>query len=176
MLSSQPNKEIPISLDAANLMKLLWNNLVHFSFRYTKDEEASEDIVQSVFLKVHEDDRPFTSFIHAKKFLYVTVKNKSFNYLRDLANEQEDELQYARLQTSWEDEDTQNLDTAESFKKVVLEVYPLLSDENKRLLRLCFWKRLSTAEVCRITGFSAALVYKRKQRLREIFQNHLTKK
>lgn len=57
-------------------------NLSRFAFTYVKDEDAAEEIVQEVFVNLwqKQDINEVTSI---RSFLYISVKNRSINYLRD---------------------------------------------------------------------------------------------
>lgn len=56
--------------------------LVSFSIKYVEDQEAAEDIVQDVFVKVWEGRGNLREIDNLSAYLYQMVRFKSFNYLR----------------------------------------------------------------------------------------------
>jgi RNA polymerase sigma-70 factor, ECF subfamily len=57
-------------------------DLVRFSYGYTRDSNASEEIVQEVFLKLWENRNSLIINISLKSFLLKTVQNRSIDSLR----------------------------------------------------------------------------------------------
>ena len=57
--------------------------LVNFACRYTNDKQVSKDLVQDVFVKLWEKRKDFDCIKNIKNFLFTTVRNKCYNYLRD---------------------------------------------------------------------------------------------
>lgn len=51
--------------------------------RFITDQTAAEDIVQEAFIKLWEKRDTYENIPNLKTFLYVSVKNLCFNYLRD---------------------------------------------------------------------------------------------
>lgn len=51
--------------------------------KYTEDKQAAEDIAQEVFIHFWEKRKDYATIPDLKTFLYVSVRNLSFNYLRD---------------------------------------------------------------------------------------------
>jgi RNA polymerase sigma-70 factor (family 1) len=59
-----------------------YQDLVRFSFGFTRDSDASEEIVQEVFLKLWENRNSFVIHNSLKSFLLKTVQNRSIDSLR----------------------------------------------------------------------------------------------
>jgi RNA polymerase sigma-70 factor (ECF subfamily) len=59
-----------------------YQDLVRFSFGFTRDSDASEEIVQEVFLKLWENRNSVVINISLKSFLLKTVQNRSIDSLR----------------------------------------------------------------------------------------------
>lgn len=51
--------------------------------KFTADQTAAEDIVQEAFIKLWEKRNAYQDIPSLKTFLYVSVKNLCFNYIRD---------------------------------------------------------------------------------------------
>lgn len=58
-------------------------SLCLFANKYTKDQEASSDIVQEAFFYLWNKKDDIDSIDSAKAYLFKYVKNRSLNYLRD---------------------------------------------------------------------------------------------
>ena len=56
--------------------------LVSFAMKYLDDQEAAEDIVQDVFVKIWETREKLGGIGNLSAYLYQMVRFKSFNYLR----------------------------------------------------------------------------------------------
>ena len=50
--------------------------------KYTKREDIAEDIVQDVFASLWEENRIFPSQANFRSFLYISIRNAAFDYLR----------------------------------------------------------------------------------------------
>ncbi|MDO9254674.1 MAG: RNA polymerase sigma-70 factor [Bacteroidales bacterium] len=59
-----------------------YQDLVHFSYGFTRDSDASEEIVQEVFLKLWENRNSLVIYNSLKSFLLKTVQNRSIDSLR----------------------------------------------------------------------------------------------
>ena len=56
--------------------------LAHFAMKFLHDKEACEDIVHDAILDLYSSKRVFTNINSLKSFLYLSIKNRSINYLR----------------------------------------------------------------------------------------------
>ena len=60
-----------------------WNPLVSFSYRYVKDLQIAENIVQDIFLNIWNKKENIDPSKNFKTYLFTSVKNLSLNYIRD---------------------------------------------------------------------------------------------
>jgi RNA polymerase sigma factor, sigma-70 family len=56
--------------------------MVLFAGKYIRDEEAAKDVVQEFFISMLGQKKRFENMIALKVYLYNSVKNRCFNYLR----------------------------------------------------------------------------------------------
>lgn len=64
------------------LYNTLYTSLCLFSNKYVDDLDKSKDIVQEVFIKFWNTKIIFDDEVAIKSYLYVSVKNKSIDYLK----------------------------------------------------------------------------------------------
>jgi RNA polymerase sigma-70 factor (family 1) len=89
------------------LYRLYFIRLFRFCFSIIHQKESAEEIVNDVFLKLWEKQRRDRepAIDNPRLYLYVSVKNRSLNYLRDNAGVQPVEIsercdQYIRFDTN----------------------------------------------------------------------------
>jgi len=68
------------------LYKAYFVRLLRFCYSIIHQKEPAEEIVHDVFLKLWEKTKNSPSIVHPEIYLYIAVKNRSLNYLRDNAN------------------------------------------------------------------------------------------
>lgn len=64
------------SKDFEVLFKEFYNELCNYALKYTKNKEASEEVVQEVFSKIWEKRTFINIQISIKSYLYISVRNK----------------------------------------------------------------------------------------------------
>ncbi|WP_158643012.1 RNA polymerase sigma-70 factor [Mucilaginibacter ginsenosidivorax] len=76
--------------DDIKAFELLFHNLntrlIKFCIFYIRQKEAAEDIVSDVFIKCWESRKSLTEVTNPETYLFVAVKNQSFNYLKKFSN------------------------------------------------------------------------------------------
>ena len=73
----------------------------HFAFKYVKDIDVAEDIVHDVILDLYSNKRDFANLNKLKSFLYLSIKNRCFNYMEHENAKQN----YLQTSTPQQDED-----------------------------------------------------------------------
>ena len=68
------------------LFKSLNPRLIKFCIYYVKHKEAAEEIVSDVFVKCWESRQNLKIIANPETYLFVAVKNLSFNYLKKYSN------------------------------------------------------------------------------------------
>ena len=66
-----------------NLFQELYPSMCAIAMRFITDRDAAEDIAQEAFIKLWEKRPTYKEIPCLKTFLYVSVKNLCFNYIRD---------------------------------------------------------------------------------------------
>lgn len=66
-----------------------------FAKIYVDSDADAEDIVQEVFLNLYEKDKSLESYINITSYLFISVKNKSLDYIRNkIAKEEAIDVMY----------------------------------------------------------------------------------
>lgn len=60
--------------------------LIKFCIFYIKQKEAAEEIVSDIFVKCWHSRKDLTGIVNPETYLFVAVKNQSFNYLKKYSN------------------------------------------------------------------------------------------
>lgn len=79
-------REPGFSINRKDIFERLFSDyygiLVCYAQKYTKREDIAEDIVQDVFASLWEENRIFPSQANFRSFLYISIRNATFDYLR----------------------------------------------------------------------------------------------
>ncbi|WP_273497257.1 sigma-70 family RNA polymerase sigma factor, partial [Butyricimonas sp. An62] len=67
----------------ATLFHEFYTPLLFYSIKFTKNREASEDIIQDFFCRLWEDRKRLINDKSFHAYIYSSVRNRSLNYLRD---------------------------------------------------------------------------------------------
>ncbi|HEY9195560.1 MAG TPA: RNA polymerase sigma-70 factor [Mucilaginibacter sp.] len=68
------------------LFHTLNTRLIKFCIFYIRQKEAAEEIVSDVFIKCWESRKNLTEVANLETYLFVAVKNQSFNYLKKFSS------------------------------------------------------------------------------------------
>lgn len=68
--------------DFQSIFDLYYNALCAFSYKYIKEANEVEDLVQDVFVMCWEIKKEFENIRAIKAFLYTSARNKCLNYLK----------------------------------------------------------------------------------------------
>ena len=63
------------------LFKHYYSHLVHFSYRYAKDVQVAEDIIQDIFVNVWNKRDTLDFTLNFKSYLYSAVRNHSLMHI-----------------------------------------------------------------------------------------------
>ena len=79
-------REPGFSINRKDIFERLFSDyygiLVCYAQKYTKREDIAEVIVQDVFASLWEENRIFPSQANFRSFLYISIRNAAFDYLR----------------------------------------------------------------------------------------------
>ncbi len=111
------------------IFNMYYRKLVYYAFKLIADRAESEDIVVDIFIKVYQKARSFESLANLKAYLYVSVRNTCYDYLKKIS-----------ITRKVEGEIKQQADTigsAPDNKIVLSEMMELVIDEIENLPVQC---------------------------------------
>jgi RNA polymerase sigma-70 factor (ECF subfamily) len=133
-----------------SLFAEFYPNLCLYSNDITFNFEVSRDIVQDVFIKLWEKRETLPHFSDFKSYIYRSVKNKSFDYLKSL--ETKDKYSSYILNICKEDYNEEENLQAEELGKIIEKELNSLSDESRKVFLLSREENKKNREVAEILG------------------------
>jgi RNA polymerase sigma factor (sigma-70 family) len=155
------------------LYKRYYQQLYRFIFHMTGQKELSEDMVQSIFLRMLKYPSGFKGFGEFKTWMYHIARNAVYdNYRKVNKNPALSSIEniVERISDEHDAADTVNREN----ELIMLEKAMVkLTDENRELLILCRFQELKYAEIARILNISEGAVKVRVHRaLSQLKENY----
>ncbi|WP_346859959.1 RNA polymerase sigma-70 factor [uncultured Draconibacterium sp.] len=106
-----------------NIFHLHYDSLVRFANKFLLDTEASEDVVQGVFIYLWENSDTIQVKTTLKAYLFQAVKNSSLNQLRALKITDKYQLLYLKALLDSPEQDWMNeTELVEQIKQALLKL------------------------------------------------------
>ncbi|MDE7374725.1 MAG: RNA polymerase sigma-70 factor, partial [Odoribacter sp.] len=135
-----------------------------FAMRYVKDKEVAEDIVQDVILELYSRQLQFDTPDALKAFLYLSVKNRALNVLRN-KQAQERYLNHTQEEESFFLNNIIREEVYYHLQKMIGE----LSSPVRQIYELTL-QELSNEEIAEQLGLSVDSVKSHKKRGKQILK------
>ena len=164
-----PGKEKSFS----EIFNQLYPALCLFAFRITRDQAVSEDIAEESFLKIWDRRQLFYQFTNLKSYLYTTVRNECFRYLKTnkeiLSGKKEITSHCYAAQRSILEATIE----AELFREInaLLENLPT---QSRKIMKMIFFEGKKTRQVAAELGLSPSTVKTQKTRALKKLKNNLS--
>ena len=99
-------------------------SLLNFAFRFVKDHQIAEDIVQGVFVKIWMNKENLKPSSSIKSYLFCAVRNGAFQYLKHEKVKQKNEAIIQSLNTAnfTPEQEFQERELSGIIKKVIDEL------------------------------------------------------
>ncbi|RTE55406.1 RNA polymerase sigma-70 factor [Arenibacter aquaticus] len=159
------------------IFDLYEKRLYYFVFSITKSEYATEEILQEVFIKIWTKketidlDRSFESFI------FTIAKNLTYNYLRNIANQQSLKEEYWKNITSLNEETKDSIILAE-YEDIVNDILQQIPTQKRSIYILSKQQGKSNKEIADLLGITQKTVknhlWKTLQIIRTQLEPHIT--
>ncbi|MBQ8501120.1 MAG: RNA polymerase sigma-70 factor [Bacteroides sp.] len=171
LLIGTEDKERSLHVDV--LYREYHQTLVNFSKDLVERQDVAEDIVSEFFVSLFEKELKFSTEVALRSFLFTSVRNRSFDYLRHLEIENSyvekylaEEKQTSASHNEWEtsfDEELMNMLFAE------IDRLP----ERCREVLLLSLDGYSNEEIAQRCGISVETVKTQKKRAKKSIKEHL---
>jgi len=149
-----------------------YQDLVRFSFSFTRDSDASEEIVQEVFLKLWENRSSLVIHSSLKSFLLKTVQNLSIDRLRHLNITHK----YAAIVLAHPllaENDTENYILHSELEANFKHAMAIIPVEYAEAFRLSRFETLNYQEIAQKLGISVRTVEVRISKALNLLRNEL---
>jgi len=146
--------------------------LKFFTAKFVGEDDA-EDVVESMFLKLWRDNRPFESQEHLKAFLYHSARNACLNHLKVSKNAASRYQIVGREAPENEESCLHDIIRAE----VLAEVYRAINNlpsQCSRVISMSYIEGLSNGEIARQMDLSEQTVKNYKLRGLKVLKGNLS--
>ncbi|MEP7372298.1 MAG: RNA polymerase sigma-70 factor [Chitinophagaceae bacterium] len=132
--------------------------LVQFSKRLTGSREEAEEIVNEIFLGLYKRCTTIGSVDNIKAFLYISARNRCFNFLKSKKRLEEQQKLFAeRMQD--ETSFTNEYFMTDEILKAVCDAIETLPQECKKIFKLAYYEDLKPKEIAKVLQIAVSTVY-----------------
>lgn len=146
--------------------------LLNYAFRFIKNKDESEDIVQEVLLKLYEMRDALDQYNSILALSTTMTKNLCLNRLRD--NKEVYSMEYASVITCDLSTPEVQLENKDSVSHI-MNIIERLPNTQQAILKMKHVEGLSVQEIAELTGSRADTVRVNLSRARKQVLNHFTK-
>jgi RNA polymerase sigma-70 factor (ECF subfamily) len=128
--------------------------LFQFAFAFARNKELSEEIVNDVFLKLWQRRNKISGIKNINVYLYVSVKNTAFNYLRKTSPKKNIDIEEISADHFYLSPDQEQILITDELKRLIEQSINQLPPKCKLVFKLVKEDGLSCTEVATILGIS----------------------
>ena len=158
--------ELQMDEEIIVLMDKYATEVLRMCYVYTKDEFASQDIVQETFIKVYLKYSNFRHDSSEKTWIMRIAINLCKDYLKKAAKENKNRVELTEEIKDCTYEESQS-------EKEILDAVNKLSDKYKEVILLFYYSNLPVKEIAKLQRSSETAVNVRLHRAREILKQEL---
>jgi RNA polymerase sigma-70 factor (ECF subfamily) len=139
--------------------------LYYFCTSLSQDPEESKDIVSTTFNTLWNLRKNFESLANIKAFLYITAKNRCFDFLRYRHRQAEGRKEItSHLILAEQQEDVERLIIESDFLNRVYNEIQQLPPQCKEIFILTYFNELTSGEIATRLGISVSTVTTQRSR------------
>jgi len=154
------------------IFRFYYTKLVWFVYKYLKSKDASEEVVQDLFLAIWEKRSTLNITTSLKAYLYTSARNRSFNYLKRHANLNVslEEHEYRAVAENQEADVSVNYSET---KKAINDALALLPAQCRKIFEMSRNELLTYKEIADVLGLSIKTVETQMGRALKSMRNNL---
>ena len=153
-----------------SLFSEYYKHLVYFANKYLYDQQASEDIVQDLYVYIWDNAKKLDIHTSIKAYFYQSLKNRCINYLKSLKVKDEKNIIYVEAMLDSGDESTfYDPELLERIKQVIDQLPPQMS----KIMRMKYIEGLKQAEIAENLNVSVNTVKTQLQRAKNKIREKL---
>lgn len=148
-----------------NVFNHFYKGLVKYAHNFLFDQQASEDVVQEVFISLWENAKNIEIQTSLKAYLYAMVRNKCLNYLKSIKIT--DDLNLIDFNSFILEEEDLNLISEEEKTIVytqILKIVETFPESMQQIFKLKFIENYTYTEIADELGISVNTVKTQLQR------------
>lgn len=144
-------------------------------YSYIKDKDEARDIVNIVFLRVHEKLSKFTNYSTFGGWLRILTKNVAIDYLRTVKTNYslQSDTPISILDEEYEDTETSYINKI-TYDRIV-EMFEQLPPWYKDVCKLFYINNLSILQISKALNMPKGTIKSDLHRIRKILKNQLKK-
>lgn len=159
----------------AHFFDLYHRALCYFCNRLIENNSEAEDIVSECFVKIWQRRDTFETSRSIKAFLYISCRNASLNYLKQLKRRTALQEEYFR-QLVVVDIAVLNQVVEAEFLNILHHEVSVLPDQCRKVFSLIYFEGKKTDEIAELMGLSVKTVRNHKARAVELLHHAFLKK
>lgn len=154
---------------------IYYNRLIYFAKQLVKDEMEAQDIVIESFCKLWQRREKFETLNNIRAFLYITVRNACFDYLKHLQC-------WLAIQKEIRDLSCSNEYPLESFNhniellKIINDEIEKLPPQARQIFKMVYFEELKIADIAQKLQLTEQAVRNNKSRAINLLKTALIDK
>jgi len=149
--------------------------LCYFAERLTGNKSEAQDIAIESIIKLLDNKDRLDSLVNIKAYLYISVRNACFNFLRAMQRHNTSHREIFYLTPEGE-EDAKNEMILARVLQEIYEQIETLPPQCREIFKQIFLERKSTAEIAKSLGISSQTVLNQKSIAIRMLRSALLKK
>ncbi len=133
------------------MFKQYYRQLVLFSFRYVKDIQVAEDIIQDVFVNIWNKRDTLDFSLNFKSYLFSSVRNHSLMYINKISKFEHVNL---RLVTEKSDNNPDSKVEVKELEEMLVKIISELPEKRKEIFCMSRFDKLTYSEIAVALGLS----------------------